>query len=240
MTEVDELTKMLSAERAQRPTEERIELGLRGLSSALSADAPALAVAHGPLKLGMGVATKSLLGSGLVAFAVTGAGLGVYSVTRPDSVDAVAPLVASAAPLVSSAAGRAPAPSVAQAAPAPPSPSSAVAPAPTLFGASSGADSLAEELRLMKAAKRELDAGRDHLAGVWLEQHARLYPSGALRSERQGLEVLLRCRRSPDEGREAARTFMLHNRQSPLVDRIVRACSIGPTSPDGEKSSGSK
>jgi len=41
---------------------------------------------------------------------------------------------------------------------------------------------------LIKSAKQELDAGRAHLARVWLDQHARLYPNGVFRTERAELE----------------------------------------------------
>jgi hypothetical protein len=91
---------------------------------------------------------------------------------------------------------------------------------------SSTASTFAEEFRLMKAAKQALDAGKLHLVQVWLDEHARLYPQGVFQSERQALEVLLGCQRSPQSGSATARRYVDQHPSSPFIDRIARACQL--------------
>jgi len=78
------------------------------------------------------------------------------------------------------------------------------------------------ELRLINAAKTELDAGRPHVAKVWLGEHAARYPAGVFSTDREALRVLADCA----ERREPARAerFVAAHPTSPLVERLTRAC----------------
>lgn len=182
----DQLSKLFAAERAQTPSAANTAQGWKGLESALEADLPALAIAHGPLKLGLSLATKSLVGSGLLAFAVTTAGLSVHaSMQAPEASPEPS---ADARTLVSAPAVVLPAPATAPIT----APESTIAVAPATSsrtrGSAEPASTFAEELRLIKAAKHELDSGRAHLARVWLDEHGRLYPNGIFRTERAELQ----------------------------------------------------
>ena len=183
-----ELSRLFAAERAEAPSTAQTARCYEALQAAVHADLPALPVAHGPLSLGLSLGTKSLLSSGLVAFAVTTAGLGVHA-SLQEPAASPAQVVVSAAPVsavtvvtsVADVVDEKRAPDVAllgSAVPAPARPKSSI----------DSASTFAEELRLIKAAKQELDAGRAHLARVWLDQHARLYPNGTFRTERTELQ----------------------------------------------------
>lgn len=180
-----ELSRLFAAERAEAPSAPQTARGWEELTSALQADLPALAVAHGPLQLGLSLATKSLIGSGLVAFAITTAGLGVHASLQAPAASAPLTVVSAQAPAVAVVAPT----TTSVALDAAPAATPAVSAAAALPKSSTDAMStFAEELRLIKAAKRELEAGRAHLARVWLDQHARLYPNGIFRKERAELE----------------------------------------------------
>jgi hypothetical protein len=227
---------MLAAERAERRLPEAAQRGLAGLRDALATGAPALSVAHGPLALGGSALAKWLATVGLVAIGVAGSGLLLFPApaARP-AQDAAAPAGPSTAPSAS------PGPVVASPAPTavppfdadkatPPREVSRAGAAAALDMAeptpSSTASTFAEEFRLMKAAKQALDAGKLHLVQVWLDEHARLYPQGVFQSERQALEVLLGCQRSPRSGSATARRYVDQHPSSPFIDRIARACQL--------------
>lgn len=92
---------------------------------------------------------------------------------------------------------------------------------------STSASSFDAELALIRQAKGELDAGRTESALALLRSHARQYPRGVFAGEREALRVLVMCRgSSASEGRELARRFMRQRPQSPLVDRLRRACHL--------------
>lgn len=189
MTDADQLSRLLAAERAEAPSAADAARGWRELQQALQVHAPALAIGHGPLQLGLSVGTKSFLGSSLLAFTLTTAGLGVHAlVTRP------------------------PEPSPSATGPVPPRPAERISPQPPLPVRSTSEplapssppaaslrppSTLPHELRLIKSAKQELDAGRWHLAEVWLDEHARRYPNGVLRREREELRERLAAPRRP-------------------------------------------
>ncbi|HEU5073214.1 MAG TPA: hypothetical protein VFU02_03560 [Polyangiaceae bacterium] len=116
----------------------------------------------------------------------------------------------------------------------PPPPHAPTQPAPS---ASTGPQdpSFDEELSLLKAAKSELNAGRPHLAMVWLDEHAHRFPRGVFAVEREGLQILIACS-GPDTnaGQERARTFRARYPNSPLVDRVWRRCFPLNPSPRAE------
>ena len=82
------------------------------------------------------------------------------------------------------------------------------------------------ELELLRQAKGALDAGDAATATARLEQHAREFPGGALRLEREALRVLARCASDRLAGAARARAFLNANPGSPLVDRVRRACGL--------------
>lgn len=186
MTKSDELSRLFAAERAQAPEAMATQRAWEGLRGSLRSGAPSLTIASGPLKLGLSLATKSFIGSSLLAFVVTTAGLGIHAATTtvaPSAERAAAPPSASQPPQQASM------PRPLLAVPVP-STSSDARSAPRSPNASDSS-TLRDELELLKAAKRELDQGRPHLAAVWLDQHEARYPKGVLRQERQRLRHLL-------------------------------------------------
>lgn len=186
MNDPEELSRLLAAERAEAPSLADTTRGWQNVQSALQANTPALAIAHGPLKLGLSLASKSLLGSGLLAFTVTTAGLGLHQVMSQPEHAAPAPQ-----PMLTSAE----APSTLALAPPPPLPIATASEAPALLEPPTPSarqpSTLPQELRLIKAAKQELDAGRPHLARVWLDEHSVRYPNGLLQREREALRERL-------------------------------------------------
>jgi hypothetical protein len=187
MNDAEELSRLLAAERAEAPSLADTTQGWQGVQSALQANTPALAIAHGPLKLGLSLASKSLLGGGLLAFTVTTTGLGLHEVMSRRAESAVT------AP--NSVLSRPTAPSLLPPAlpntPASEPPVRSPTPTPTPTPSSREPSTLPQELRLIKAAKQELDAGRLHLAEVWLDEHAARYPNGLLQREREELRERL-------------------------------------------------
>lgn len=228
MSDGSELSRLFAAERAEARPAAAAAQGLVDLRDALHAGVAPLAVAHGPLAgLGATVAVKSAVLSGVVALGLTASGLAWYAETPASepaphmTASASASGVAKPVPLPTPLAAPAPAPAPSIAPPhraAPPAANAASEPEPP--------STFAEELRLIKAAKQDVDAERDSLARVRLDEHARLYPQGVFRSEREALAVLLTCRATPTEGHAAAQRYVDRNPGSPLVDRIARACRL--------------
>jgi hypothetical protein len=229
MSRPDELSRLLQAERVEAPPSDAAAKGWLDLASSLEAGVSAMPVATGPLKLGLSALTKWLVGSSITALGVAGTAVALSrpAPSKPPAAVASTAMVAPGPP----ADARPPA-----AIEAPPEPRAetdppAQRPQPPA-SASAQPSTFADELRLIRLAKQELDAGRPHLAQVWLDEHAHLYPSGVFSGERGALQVLLTCQRSPDAGREAARRFSASNPHSPLLDRISRACGLsGETTP---------
>lgn len=191
MNDPNRLAQLFAAERAESPPTAEVARGWEDLKSALQAGAAGPAIAHGPLKLGVSAATKSFLGGGLLAFTVTTGGLGLHAaVTRPA---ATAPSIASAVRVTN--------PQQLQPPASPPTPAASELPPPGPPASSPReAPTLQHELRLIKAAKQELDAGRRHLASVWLDEHATRFPHGVLRREREELRERLAA--LPTENRQ--------------------------------------
>ncbi len=224
MSAAQELSRLFAAERAEARSDAAAERGFGDLRDALHAGVPPLAVASGPLKLGaVSLAAKGVALSSAVLVGLTASGLAL----RPEApktapVSAVATTSAPIAarvtqsaepPVPASPAVPAVTPSLKPTLSAPPEPE----PPPSTF---------ADELRLMKAAKQDLDSGKELLARVWLNEHARLYPHGVFQSEREALSVLIACKSSPVSGRVAAQRYVAQHAKSPLVDRILRACEL--------------
>ena len=142
-------------------------------------------------------------------------------------------------PSVSSAAESASVPTVPSATPAPPpgdAPVTAASakPAPRSAGsASSGdADSLAEELALMREARSALSSGNPAGALALLDQHAARYPRGTLTQERLATRIFALCALGrTSQARAEALRFERAAPKSPLLPRIHASCAGSSDTP---------
>src|SRR6188768_2525603 len=225
MNAMNELSRLLAAERAITPPAQAAEQGLERLLGALAIHAAPLPVAAGALQLGGSMVVKWLG----VGFAMGLAGAGAASqvwappsnlepaqvavavsatqTARPPTVEAV-PVVALSVPTESV---------------------SHSAPAPTLFrpvasavAVASASPTFDEELRLITRAKQELDTGRPHLAQVWLDEHAQRFPGGVFGLEREALSIVARC--SQRKNPQLASDFAARHPESPLLGQLRRKC----------------
>lgn len=85
-----------------------------------------------------------------------------------------------------------------------------------------------EELRLITAAKRQLDAGRAQFATAWLTERLQRFPNGVFAMNREALRALLAC---SEHGSNAGvlREFRERYPTSPLLERLERTCAKGPS-----------
>ena len=218
----DELSRLFAAERAVRPSARLTQRGLtRFLTDfvAQTAPAPALAVTE---TLGWSSVVKWLLLG--VAIGVSGSGVAAYTLSeRPvDAPSPAPPVVVAPPPAAVVAPERAP-----SVAPQPVLPSGTAPPAH--FAASpaadgSGTSSFDAELRLIKHAKAELDAGNAALARPWLAEHAARFPHGTFAVEREALEVMARCSAQRDPAQ--ARRFAARYPASAMNPRLSMACAL--------------
>jgi hypothetical protein len=106
--------------------------------------------------------------------------------------------------------------------PAAPTESIAAPPVPV------AADSLAQEVALLEQAQRALRDGRGEAALALLDQHARRFPSGALRPESLAARVMALCRlHRQDQARSVARAFLAEAPASPLAPQVRASCAGG-------------
>jgi hypothetical protein len=184
------LSQLFAVERAEQRTQRSAEQGYETLRRALQANVPALPIAHGPLRLGLSLASKAMVGSGLVAFAVTTGALGIQAALREPVV--VAPTVSvTARPSVSPRVAAPAASLMVEELPAHELVPEVIS-APVRGRASPDPSStFAEELRLLKAAKLEMDAGHGLAAKSLLDRHEQSYPQGVFRAERERLRARL-------------------------------------------------
>jgi hypothetical protein len=222
----DSLSRLFDAERAVQPPPHALEQGVSRLLTDLAQHVAPLPVATGSLKLGVSLVSKWLV----VGFVVGVGGAGAASqVWAPEAVAAV-PAPSSSA-LHAARVGPLPAPAEPLVVPAevPTEPAPAVAvhserPAASVVEApTENATTFDAELRLITAAKSEIDKGRPQLAAAWLSEHAERFPGGVFSLERDALRILVRCSQSKDPS--AARAFAERHPASPMVDRLLRACT---------------
>ncbi len=233
------LSSLIKAERAQSPSAAGAQRNWERLIKAVESGSPPMSIASSPLRLG----TASLVGKASITF-VVGAAVGTGMATLGITLQGP-PSLAVAPGAVTSTASRKPVPTEV-ARPEPPASPSADAPdwpaARTVLPGSAQparpkvepltstgehASTLEAELELVRQARAQLDSG--NASGAWavLEQHAERFPGGMLRLEREGLRVLCRCAGGPaDDGQRAARSFVRSYPDSPLVDRVRRACKL--------------
>ncbi len=222
----DELSQLFAAERAVRPPATTVERGLTRLLSDVAQAAPLPAVA-GALKLTAFGVSKWVLAGFVVGMGGSGVALRASTesvpVSQPVSAPRTATPVAATLPIVAPEITHLPEPG--------PAPSFAAAslragPATRLAAGATVVKSepvpFDAELRLITAAKAELDAGRAHLANVWLNEHAVRFPRGVFSTDRDALRVLARCVEHRDES--SARAFVAQHPGSPMIPRLLRAC----------------
>ncbi len=242
MSSDDDLERLLAAERGREPPSGAAEAGLERLHSALAAGTPALVVAESLQTLGATTTAKWLVVSGS-ALVLAGSGTWALSARSPDPAAVVTSSASATFPPARAVSGpsavSAPSASAsgARLAVASSEPSAAhtvprgvVAATPSLAPSAStrrAATTFDEELRLIRLAKADLDARRPHLAEVWLAEHASRFPNGVFAEERKALAILIGCESDPAGTRARAQAFMKSHRDSPLVDRVARACGLG-------------
>jgi hypothetical protein len=241
----DELSRMFAAERAARPPAQALENGLPRFLSDVAGQVAPLPIATGALKVGWSVASKWIAIGFVVGLGGAGAaatwgpsGVATSTPTPPATVSGqlVAATVATgdwgteigldeARPEQPPAAASAGGSTLAL----PVSPARIAKPT-----GAADATTFDAELRLIAAAKRELDQGRPQLATGWLDEHAQRFPSGVFALDREALRILSVCRQ--DKNPALAQAFATRHPGSPMRERLLRACGAAPAS---ERSGGS-
>jgi hypothetical protein len=89
--------------------------------------------------------------------------------------------------------------------------------------------SIGDELHLVRGAQQHLNRGEPAAALSLLAEHARRFPSGVLREEREASRVLALCGMGKREAARAlANDFIRLAPRSPFVDRVRDACRETP------------
>lgn len=227
----DDLQRLFDAERAVRAPTGELERGLGRLLTDVARGAAPLPVAASSLKLGLSVVSKWLVVGFIAGLGGAGAASQIWApnaVAAPNSTN-VPQALAVVAPV-----GNVETPVGAAATvelnpqPAPPRTALAAHPerAPSAPSVPEGVVNdarLSEELRLIAAAKRELELHHPQLAAAWLSEHAARFPGGAFATDREALRVLVRC--SQHKEPHLAEQFAATHPSSPVVERLVRACT---------------
>jgi hypothetical protein len=228
MNGMNELSRLLATGRAVTPPPQAAQVGLPRLLGALAMQAAPLPVASGALHLwslagkwlGVGFAvglaaagTASVLASAISTplpaavptSAVNARSMGTATVAGEASIRSNATTIESGKVRPAATPNRSPATST------------------SAMGTDLAARNVAEELRLMKRAKQELDARRPHLAKVWLSEHAQRFPKGVFALEREALSILIQCTERPQS--ELASEFEHRHPSSPMVGQLKRQCA---------------
>lgn len=223
----DDVTRLFEAERAASPPPGGLERGLDRLLTDVARGVAPLPVAATSLKLGISLASKWLALGFVVGLSGAGAASQIWA---PDAAAAPSPpakVVAAALPAPTSVLAAAPSAEpaaivVPDAAPVRIVQSVASVPSPEAEPANETAR-LGEELRLIAAAKRELELGKSSLSMAWLAEHAARFPKGVFATDREALRVLVRCGEHRDP--TLAQRFATTHPSSPILERLQRACS---------------
>jgi hypothetical protein len=239
MTPMNKLSQLLATERAIAPPAHAEQQGLARLLESLAVHAAPLPVVTGSLRLARFAAFKWLS----VGFAVGISGAGAASVVLGPATVAEAPSVVVSAAVAHSAIASPPADIPLPAAVSSVEPELLRAPscslsasAPHPVAAPSQSPTFDEELRLITNAKQELDAGRPHLAQVWLSEHQQRFAGGVFALEREALSIAARCSQQPDPA--LAQGFALRHPASPMLAQLRRKC--GERGPTGAPASSSE
>jgi hypothetical protein len=227
MKGTDQISRMLAAERAAAPPSGSVDAGLQRLLTSLAGNVAPLPVATGSLKVGWSLVGK-WIGLGLVVGVTAAGSMSLATSEQARDRPAARATVSAPARIVRVEEKETSVQPPAQATPEP----ATVRAAPSRVVASRLATSVEhgpsfdEELRLIAAAKRELDAGRPHLSRIWLDEHATRFPRGVFELERAGLLALARCAEAPSAA--LARDFAARYPESPLREQVVRRCEALP------------
>jgi hypothetical protein len=223
----DDLAHLFDAERAASPPRGGLEHGLDRLLTDVARGVTPLPVAATSLKLGISLASKWLALGFVVGLSGAGAASQIWAPDAAAAPSAPAKIVAAALPEATSVPAAAPSaepPGLAapELAPARSVRSVASVPSPETEPTKETAR-LGEELRLIAAAKRELELGKPSLATAWLAEHAARFPNGVFASDREALRILVRCSEHQDPA--LAQRFATTHPSSPVLERLQRACS---------------
>lgn len=234
----DELSRLFDAERVVRPPIDGMERGLSRLLADVAEHAAPLPIAMGSLKLGLSTVSKwvisgfvlGLLGAGAASqiWSTSAAGApSSYLMTNATTSDA-AQVTASPAALPVELAEKAAEIPVRGAA------RLAASALPSASAPAVDATTFDEELRLISAAKSELERGQASSAAAWLGEHAQRFPNGVFALDREALEILVSCSKRKQPG--LAQAFVANHSNSPMVARLLRVCgqrdSAAPSASD--------
>ncbi|MET0284488.1 MAG: hypothetical protein ABW352_08470 [Polyangiales bacterium] len=86
------------------------------------------------------------------------------------------------------------------------------------------ADTLGDEMALLRSASEALARSDEAGALVHLHTHAKRYPRGSLREERDGLRAIAECTRDQQPSQDAAQRFARQYPNSVLGARVATAC----------------
>ena len=237
MSASDDLSVLFQAERAARPPSSAVQHGWTRLAADLAANVAPLPVAVGPLKLGLWLVPKWILAGFALGLVGAGAALPLLAPRALSSASRAAVHVATSKSVALS-----PAP-VVEREHEPASPTATqeqgVAPvlarpasSPSVLASSASSATFDAELKLISAAKADLDAHRPTHALAWLAEHAARFPNGVFVTERDALNVLARCEQGPPDA-VLAKRFAEQHPSSPLVIRLMKACRAAtPSAPD--------
>jgi hypothetical protein len=233
----DELSRLLAAERAARPPAQALENGLPRFLSDVTGHVAPLPIGAGALKVGWTAASKWIaigfvVGLGGAGAAVTLGASGVAESATPPPAAASGQLVPAAIATAGLPAEvalpevrteqREAALGVGGSTPVLPAAS------PARPADAAGATTFDAELRLIAAAKRELDQGRPKLASGWLNEHLQRFPSGVFALDREALRVLSTCYQGKNPA--LAQAFAARHPASPMRERLLRACGAASAS----------
>jgi hypothetical protein len=99
--------------------------------------------------------------------------------------------------------------------------------APVQTMAAAQASTLGAELKMLGEAQAALRAGAPEHALALAAEHRASYPTGVMKEERDGIEVLAGCALGRDY-RAQAEAFVRSAQSSPLTARVRKACGLEP------------
>ncbi len=237
MKKSDVLDRLVRAEKGVRWTDGEVNKNWSAVRSAVRSGRKALPIAIAPLALGLHPLIAKAAIVTLAVSASAGATYVAYRVTEEPQVTAIetAPARAGASKRNETPRG-APSPTpTAVTAIEPPDGKGEEHPgtdskphATSASGLARNGDSLANELTLLREAKRCLDGGDFNGARGALREHATRFPAGVITDERHALELILECSEggSGTAARRAERYVATHPR-SIHRDSIARSCKLG-------------